>query len=183
MPTNIHRSPYHIFTILLLITALLFITGCSKEEKLPEAIHACQIFSDDEVNTLFDPTVERPPREMFKENETYGTWMSSCNYYSPKTNLSAGIMLQPFFPHSKDAESAYNNFVKGMKSNLSDYNPDLIKDVGEMALWNDQLGQLTFFQGKQMVIVSIMQKGKTPEEKLGFCKKIAQALIDKKILD
>ena len=48
--------------ILLILSITLF--ACQGGDSPPEAIHSCQIFSDSEVDALFDPTVERP----FKEN-------------------------------------------------------------------------------------------------------------------
>ena len=108
--------------------------------------------------------------------------MSSCNYYSPETNLSAGILIKPFFPYNKTVETAYENYTKDIKTNFPDYEMKEISDIGAKAIWNGQLGQLTFFEGKQMVIVSILQKSRDEEEKLKFCQKVAKALIDKKIL-
>ncbi|WP_163337229.1 hypothetical protein [Desulfopila sp. IMCC35008] len=166
---------FHLFLLLL-----FFCPGCSSEPDtlFSEPIQACSLFTHDEIETFFGTKVDNPPRETHKVDEQNGSWMSMCNYFAPETNQSSGILIRPI-AKGRSVDQVYDEYVAELKASLPDYELGTISGVGTKATWDGQTGQLTVFEGTYMLLISVMQPTKSEEEKLAFCKQIAEAVLKK----
>jgi hypothetical protein len=168
--------------MLMVVFSFSFFTGCnSSATKTASAIHGCQILTISEVEEILGAPVEQPPRETNKMDQESGRWLSMCNYYAPDANISVGIMIRPTLPKQPTPHAAYDAYVKNLKENLPDYEMKPVKDIGTKAVWNGAMGQLTIFEGSYMVIVSVIIKNGSNQEKLTLVKKLASALLSKNL--
>lgn len=172
----VNRSMF--FTLFLIL--LLGCYGCSGEPDKPfgEPVQACNLFSDEEIETLLGAKVDDQPRSTHKVDEQTGFWMSMCNYYAPDINLSAGIMIRPL-GKGKSIDKAFDENVAELKAGLPDYKVEPVSGIGTKAFWNGPTGQLTVFEGAYTLLLSGGQPGQTEEEKLAFCRKLAEAVLNK----
>ena len=158
----------------------IFLSGCGEDSK-PKVIHSCQVFSEAEIKKLIDPSVEWPPKETHREDAENGYWMSMCNYFSAETGVSSSLMIQPFAPHTETAEKALESYRASIKESLPDYDTKEIEAAGLKGLWNAQMGQLALFVEKHMILIGVLKKDMSEEEKLSFCQKFSEAVLAKDI--
>lgn len=164
--------------LFLMAVFLVLSCGCSSEPDVPfgEPIQACSLFSHDEIETLLGAGVDSPPRMTHKVDEQTGSWMSMCNYFAPDSNLSSGIMIRPI-AEGTSVDQAYDDYVAEMQAGVPDYEMATVSGLGTKATWDGQTGQLTVFVGRYVLLVSVMQPGKSAGDKLAFCRTLAEAVI------
>lgn len=164
----------------LFIIVMLFVPGCSSEPDtlFGEPIQACSLLAHDEIETLFGSKVDSPPRETHKVDEQTGSWMSMCNYFAPESNLSSGIMIRPI-AEGRSVDQAYEEYLAELQAALPDYEVGSVSGIGAKATWDGQTGQLTVFDGNYLLLVSAIQPGKGESEKLAFCRKVAEAVLNR----
>ena len=178
-PTPLCRRP-GIFTALLLACLLVPVASIAKAKKdsFPDPVHGCEIFSKTEIAGLIGAEVDDPPRETHKVQDS-GFWMSMCNYYAPALGVSAGIMVQPFFPAGSSPDEAHRNYVQELKSAMPDYPMNPVAGLGVHSFWNGEMKQLTIFGARHLLILTVMIDGSTDEQRLALAEKFGVGTLEK----
>lgn len=161
---------------LLLFFVIISLSACSEGEtssiktSSEETLHACQLLTKDEIQTLIGEGVE--PQENHIERADSNQWTSMCDYYSPVKNLGMGVMIMPH-GHDGSGSDAYDAYEHEM---IETHGKDIfemmrVEGLGDSAGWSNDLKQLVVFKGPFMLIFSA--------DDLELNKQIAQKVLSK----
>ena len=165
--------------LLVVVVTIGMLSACGSSSDYPEPVKLDEIMQVAEVEKLIGSKVDQPPMIRNKVTEDSGFWMTHVNYYAPDVNLSVGIMVQPFGDPKFTAEEASQQYKKNVIGNMADYKMDPVSGIGENAVWNPQIMQLTVFNNGCMIIVTGGSRDKSNEENLAFAKELGSMVIAK----
>jgi hypothetical protein len=151
---------------------------CGKDDRsASRALKACELLTKAEIESIIGGKVDEPT-QMFKDNQKQKFWMSTCNYYSPDTAQSAGILIQTSI--NPDPVKAFESHKNSLKKALGEkYNLQNIDGIGTRAAWDGSVKQLTVFEGSRMLIISISRPKEGQGTALVTAKMIAAKVLSK----
>lgn len=162
--------------IACLLLTIGTIAGCGKDEKTTSStqtaqkpIQVCSILAKADVEAIFESAVNEPG-STGSSKEEQNWWSSTCSYKSTSKNLSASVMIQP--SNNPEPAKALEAHEAGLKKALGDnYKLSKIEGIGHSAGWDGSVKQLTVFEGKIMMIITV--SGTDEPAAMDTAKKIA----------
>ncbi len=175
---------YADFGLLIPWVALILLVGFgavpahAQVSRTPDPVNACSLLVASEVEAIIGGPVGEP-KKTHKEQKSSGFWMSMCQYYSEKKEISVGITVKP---HGKkvDGAQAFTQHEADLRKALgNNYKMEIVPEIGDRAGWEASTKQLTIFQGPLMVIVGIVSPKLGGKEALDMSSRFAEKVVVK----
>lgn len=160
-------------TITILSLLLFSLTSCSgtpQESAKPK--DACQILTRADAEAALGEKVKEPNSRNFGGGEGIAT-VSNCMYLTANAESFKTLsLLIRSGSASEKAEGRIDAHIADLKKQFGqDYVLEPLSDIANGAVWDPKLLQLTFFKGRDMVILS--KHPGTKDELIPIAKKIA----------
>jgi len=174
--SNNKKSKISFCGLLCVLLLVGNIAGCGKNDNIQSAqkpIKACSILAKADVETIFESAVDDPSQTgVIKEEQKW--WMSTCSYRSISKNLAASVMIQS--SNNSDPVKAFETHEAGLKKALGDrYSLSKVTKIGSAAGWDGSVKQLTVFEGRIMIIITVSGIDEHPA--LNTAKKMASIIL------
>ena len=148
----------------LILTISLFVgLGCSEADDRVSS--ACELISTEKVNEIFGVTFDEAKETQHRENGDI--FVSMCSFSSSDPNsLSSCSVLVLYNPALKNPKVDVEDHIKSFREGIGDpnYAFESINDLGEAALYDSAMKQLTVFEKGRMTIYQAF--GKDPKSQL-----------------
>ena len=131
------------------IIGLLLATACSKQASNNTQQDACTILPKSVAEEVLGVVLQEPKAQSFGQNPRQ-TVISNCLFVSP--NNDAAIKSLTFMVRIGGVSSSAVNPADGLITTMrqqfgASYNLKKLTDLGDGAVWDDSLKQLTVFKG------------------------------------
>lgn len=170
--------------MLTLFSLSLFLTACGeekgplKEGKVLQIVHVCEILKPSEVEPILGGAVAEPTK---RENKTDSPqhWMSTCSYYSEKSQISVSVTVTPYNQNMTSLE-AFEAHQASLKESLgNDYILESVDGIKDHAGWEKSTKQLTLFKEPFMVIINVAGPKLDSKHALELSKNLSQIFVQK----
>jgi hypothetical protein len=176
------RGQRWVLVIVGLLLALVA-AGCGGSKAAPQGapalqpVKACEILAKADAEAVLGGTVDTP-QEKDHESAKMKAWTSTCTYNSPQAGRGATLLIQNSL--TADPAQALDAQVAALKKSLGDdYNPEKVAGVGDGALWDGSVKQLTVFTPGYMLVINVTGFKGEASSSLEAAKTVAEKVLGK----
>ena len=161
--------------VTILCIFFLAVTGCSgPDNKSGKKIKACTLLTLQEIESITGASID-PPKATEHSDKHTGFWMSQCNWFSPDTGISLGIMIRPLAPEGSNPETAYETMTQSLKKEIPGLVITPLAGMGKKAALIEDMGQILIFDETYSYIITVISS----ENKIAMAKALSNALMNK----
>ncbi len=133
----------------------LFPAGCSGDgEQAAEGggIRACGLVTQAEMETIIGRSMQIPEEKIQRESTTC-TYVSAEETGGAENDVMVSVSLFVSAHGDADAAVAYERYVTSLKKGAG-LDVTEVQGIGRKACWNEDVGQLTVFTDRHMLLLS-----------------------------